>query len=116
MQHLWNLVTANRHADTSLEMCATALAEILRGGEKYEWGHHAVFDYNLKFPQVISSLTHSVALLIPGDELYEMTKRTIDYLHNVTVFDLPEWGHGFLEVNAEALANMIGQWLDDAEN
>jgi len=111
-QHLWRLVTRNRPERMTLEMCAAAFAEILRGGERYEWGHRAVFDYNLKFPDVLKTLRHPVALLNPGDELYVMTQRSLDYLENVTLFDLPDWGHGFLDINTEEVTRIVNGWLD----
>jgi len=111
-RHLWQLVTRNRPESMTLEMCAAAFAEILRGGEQYEWGHHAVFDYNLRFPDVLKTLRHPVALLNPGDELYAMTRRSLDYLEDVTLFDLPDWGHGFLDTNTEEVTRIVNGWLD----
>ena len=109
--HLWNLLMRNRHDDMTLERCASVFAEMLRGGEQYEWGHHAVFEYNLKFPSVLESVTHPVALLNPKDELYQMTKRTMTYLPNAQLFDLPEWGHGYLDAHAERAYALVRDWI-----
>lgn len=110
-KHLWDLQIRNRGTNMTYEMMATGLAEMLRGGEKMEWGHYAVFDYNRIFPDRISTLPHPIALLNPKDDLYEMTPRTLPYLQNGLLIDKPEWSHGFLEKNAEELAKLMDEFL-----
>ncbi|MEM9881099.1 MAG: alpha/beta hydrolase [Pseudomonadota bacterium] len=112
--HWWALITQGRKEYMTLETCAEAFAEVLRGGEKYEWGHAAVFDYNLRFPRQLKSLTQPVALLNPKDELYEKTLRTLDYLKDVQLFDLPHWSHGYIESFPHEVADLVCGWLDDA--
>ncbi|MEM9570466.1 MAG: alpha/beta hydrolase [Pseudomonadota bacterium] len=112
LQHLWNLLIKNRGPSMSYEMMAVSFAEMLRGGEGYEWGHHAVFEYNAIFPDVIASLQHSIKLLNPNDDLYEMTPRTQRYLQNGDMVDRPDWGQGFLESNAEDVWQVIQSFLD----
>jgi len=111
-KHLWHLIVRNRPDYMTLEACAVLFAEMLRGGEKYEWGHHAVFEYNLKFPDVLRTIEQPVALLNPHDELSKMTLRSMEYLRNVELFDLPQWGHGFLEAFPEDIAEIVFNWLD----
>ena len=110
---LWGMLTRNRGPGVTYPMLANGLAEMLRGGEGYEWGHQAVFEYNKKFPEVISSLPHEIALLNPRDDLYEMTPRTIKYIKNGSLHDYPEWGHGFLEVHAHEVASTVDQLLSN---
>lgn len=110
--HLWHLIVRNRPDYMTLEDCSVLFAEILRGGEKYEWGHHAVFEYNLVFPDVLKTIEQPVALLNPHDELREMTLRSLDYLTNVELFDLPNWGHGFIEAFPAQVADLVFSWLD----
>lgn len=95
---LWQMVERNRGPGMTLEMAATALAEILRGGERYAWGHQAVFDFNERFAALLGELPHPIVLLNPNDDLYEKTPRTSDYLRNGRLIDRPGWGHGFLDV------------------
>lgn len=110
-RYLWDMLVKNCSKAVSLEMMATFFAEMLRGGEGYEWGHMAVFEYNSQFPSVLSSLSHPIALLNPGDELYRMTPRSVNYIQNCELFDCPEWGHGFLEVHATEVAELVNGWL-----
>lgn len=111
-KHLWRLLVDNRGPEMSLEMCATSFAEMLRGGEGYEWGHMAVFEHNYKFADVLTKIQHPVALLNPGDELYKYTPRSAEFLPNCTLIDLPNWTHGYLEAHAEAAADIITDWMD----
>lgn len=111
-KHLWNLIIRNRRRYMTYDICAASFAEILRGGEKYEWGHDAVFNYNVRFPERLAAITHPVALLNPKDELYDMTLRSMDYLQNVELFDFPQWSHGYIEAYSHEVAELVRQWLD----
>lgn len=111
-KHLWRLLVDSRGPEMSLEMCATSFAEMLRGGEGYEWGHMAVFEYNYKFSDVLTKISHPVALLNPGDELYEFTPRSAAFLPDCTLIDLPNWTHGYLEAHANETAEIITGWMD----
>lgn len=110
-QHLWSLLVKNRSQDMTDKMMAEAFAEMLRGGEAYEWGHSAVFEFNQQFPDVLASLPHPIALLNPGDDLYEKTPRSLKYIQNGELFDVPEWNHGFLEKRAAEAAKLVRDWL-----
>ncbi|WP_018995423.1 alpha/beta fold hydrolase [Hirschia maritima] len=110
-QYLWNILLKNR-GEMSFEMLATALAEMLRGGEKYEWGHFSVFQYNSEFPDVIRSLPHPIAVLNPADDLYEITPRITDYLSNGILISRPDWGQGFLEIHAKDVVEKVHDFLD----
>lgn len=114
-QHFWQLQIENRGAEMSYEMMATGLAEMLRGGERYEWGHYAVFDYNAVFPERLKSLPHPIALLNPKDDLYEMTPRTLPYMQNGQLYDHPEWSSGFMEIHATDLANVVDDLLRETD-
>ncbi|MEP3226806.1 MAG: alpha/beta hydrolase [Parasphingorhabdus sp.] len=111
-QLFWDMLLRNKNSQTNLEMAADNFAEMIRGGEKYSWGHQAVFAYNALFPERLKSLPHAIALLNPEDDLYEMTPRTQAYLRNGEMIDLPGWGFGFLETHANELAEIVNEFLD----
>lgn len=112
LRHLWDILVRNRGPEMSYEMMAASFAEMLRGGEGYEWGHHAVFEYNEMFPHILSQLHHPIAVLNPQDDLYQMTPRTAQHLKNGKVIDFPDWSQGFLETHAEQLWQVIEYFLD----
>lgn len=109
---LWDLLLKNRAEGVTLDMAAIGLAEMLRAGEAYEWGHHAVFDYNAVFPDHLKALEHEIALLNPGDDLREYTPRSAAYLQNGQLFERPEWTHGFMDLSAEPFAKQITCFMD----
>ena len=74
---LWDSVVAHKGPGATLEMLAMSFAENLRAGENYEWGHRAAFAYAPGFPAVVSTLPHPITVLMPGDDLAEVTPRII---------------------------------------
>lgn len=111
-QRLWQMLMRNRGPGMSYGMMAENLAEMIRGGEGYGWGHSAVFDFNAAFPEILKSLPHPITLINPKDDLYEQTPRTVDYLNNGKLIDCPQWGHGFLESQAADVARCISKFLN----
>ena len=110
--HLWDMQINSRGAGMTLEMCAVGFAEALRGGERYEDGHMAVFEYNSLFADVLNKLDHEILLLNPNDGLYDMTERALRYMKRGELLDLPHWEFGYLETRAEELAQIVTDWLD----
>lgn len=94
---MWERINHFKGPGMTLEMMADSMAENLRGGENYEWGHRAAFAYCKRFEEVVSDLPHRITVLNPQDELFEHTKRIQQMLRNGEVIDHPEWGHGFLD-------------------
>lgn len=109
---LWDMLIRSKDKDTSLEMCATALAEMLRGGEGYGWGHKAVFDYNGQFAQRLSLLTHPILLLNPNDGLHDKTPRSLEYIQDAELINLPDWGLNYIEAHAGEVTSMVESFLD----
>lgn len=95
---MWERINEFRGPGMTLEMMAESMADNLRGGEFYEWGHRAAFDYGDRFNDAVKSLDCPVTILNPGDELYEYTKRAAPFLNNGVILDRPDWGHGLLDV------------------
>jgi len=94
---MWERINEHRGPGMTMEMMATSLAENLRGGEDYEWGHHAAFKYIPRFKSILPTLPHKITVLNPHDDIYEHTKSAIDYLQNGELIECPDWGHGFLD-------------------
>lgn len=109
---LWSLILNHSDPNLELEMAAITLAEMLRAGEAYEWGHHSVFDYNSVFPEQLKALPHEIAVLNPGDDLNAVTPRSEAYLQNGKLFERPDWSHGFMDLHPESLAQDICSFLD----
>ncbi len=111
-QAIWQMLLKARSEHTSFEMLANAFAEIVRRDHGYEWGHFAVFDYNQQFVKDIRSLQHPITLLNPGDGLYEMTPRTLQYIQNGELIDKPEWGFDYLQTHTDEAVDVVSAALD----
>ncbi|MEM8988457.1 MAG: alpha/beta hydrolase [Pseudomonadota bacterium] len=108
---MWERIKHYRGPGMTLEMMAESMAENMRGGENYEWGHRAAFEYNKIFPDVVKDLPHRIRVINPGDDLFEQTARIAPLLQNGDVSAKPEWGHGFLEAYTEDATALIKSLL-----
>ena len=104
---MWERVVEHRGPGVTLEMMADSMAENLRGGDAYEWGHRAAFAYSARYREVLQSLTHKITVLNPGDDLQEHTRRVSDYLQNGHFIECPQWGHGFLDAHTAEAVKII---------
>lgn len=96
-QHMWNQSIKYRGPGVTLEQLAASMAENMRAGEAYEWGHEAAFNYSEMFAERVTQLPHRITVLNPKDMLFDYTPRVGKLLQNGEVIDHPEWGFGFME-------------------
>lgn len=110
-KHMWTQSIKYRGPGVSLEQLAFSMAENLRAGEAYEWGHEAAFNYTELFPQRLASLSHRITVLNPNDMLFDYTPRVAEHIKNGEVVDLPQWGFGFLDTDTIHAATVIKKAL-----
>ncbi len=108
---MWERIIQFSGPGQTLEMMAESMAENLRGGEAYEWGHRAAFDYADRFIEIVPQLDHQIGVLNPGDELFEATRRIEPVLKNAVIRDYPQWGHGFLEAYTDDAVMAVKELL-----
>lgn len=99
-KRIWEKSLHYRGPGVTLEMLASSLAEQVRAGDAYEWGHQAAFEYSEVFPERLAALPNPVTILNPKDMLFDYTNRARPYVNNGTVIDHLEWGGGFLETDS----------------
>ena len=114
-QTMWSRVLHYRGPGMTLEMAATSMAENLRAGDAYEWGHEAAFAYAPRFADNLSRIEQPVLVMNPADDTYEQTLRIDPYLNNGRRVDYPNWGHGFLNAYPEASAEQVLAFLEQTE-
>ena len=85
--------------------------DAIKGGARRAWGHTAAFAY--KYPDTIGDVKAPILVLNPNDDLVRFTPRILPHLKNGRVLDLPDWGHGFLDLHTAAAAHIIRPFLDD---
>lgn len=109
--HIWSLINQYRAPGLTLAKMAENLAETLRAGDAYEWGHQAAFAYNAFFPDVVKSLPHRITVFNPKDMLFEYTPRVAPLLQNGEVIDREDWTGGVLQINPESVAEAVRERL-----
>lgn len=110
-RHMWDQSLKYRGPNVTLEMLAASMAENMRAGEAYEWGHQAAFDYNVFFADRIGTLDQRITVLNPADMLFEYTPRVGPLLKNGKVIDYPKWGAGFMDTDPKGAFEAVRQAL-----
>lgn len=108
---LWQRVLDHRGPGMTLEQCADSMAENLRGGEGYEWGHRAAFAYVPTYRERLTELAQPVFVMNVRDDLWTVTPRADALLRHGERRDYPEWGNGFLSLHAREAANDIRAFI-----
>lgn len=104
---MWSRIRDHAGPGVALEWMARSFMQNLLGGEQYEWGHAAAFAYAEHLPDVLAALAHRIVVINPADELQDATRRAGPIFRNGAIVEKPDWGHGFLDVHAEAVAAML---------
>lgn len=106
----WQMLVEAR-GTSDYETLAEVFAEIVRHGTGSEWGHLSVFEYNREFIADVAQIRQPIALINPGDGLYEMTPRTLEYLVDGVLIDRPDWGLNYLQTNSREAADVVSDFL-----
>lgn len=107
----WAILVRNQDHPSELEMSATALSEILRGGEQYHWGHMSVFTYNDRFAKALDQLDHRILLLNPNDGFHELTPRSLEFIRNGELLNRPDWSLNFVQNKTDELVPVLREFL-----
>lgn len=111
-KEMWAKSIQYRGPGVTLEQLASSMAENLRAGEAYEWGHEAAFNYTDAFAERIAKLPHRITVLNPKDMLFKLTPRVGKLLRNGEVIDHPNWGFGFMDSDTVEAVKAVKAALD----
>ncbi|MFK7888449.1 MAG: alpha/beta fold hydrolase [Gammaproteobacteria bacterium] len=112
---LWERVLAHRGPDMPLQLCVESFAENFRGGDAYEWGHRAAFNYAASYAQKLAQLEQRILVINVNDDLTEHSRRADALMRNGERLEKPAWGHGFLSVHAQETAHIVERFCQDVE-
>ena len=112
---MWERIMYHRGPGMTLQMAADSMAENLRAGDDYEWGHRAAFRYAPTFVENLGRIGQPLLVMNPRDDTFEQTQRIDEFLRNGRRIDYPDWGHGFLDAYPEAAAAEILKFIDEVE-
>lgn len=112
---MWERVLHHRGPGMTLEMCAESMAENLRAGDDYEWGHEAAFAYARDYVEHLTATEQPIFVMNPHDDTFEHTLRIDPYLKNGRRKNYPDWAHGFLNAYPEAAAKEMLDFFAEVE-
>ena len=69
------------------------------------WGHDAAFNY--PFGEKLAQVEKPVLIFNCNDDLHEQTLRAHQLLKNGRIHELPDWGHGFLDLFPAETAALV---------
>lgn len=110
----WDLYWKYRGPNMGVDLVQRELAESLRAGEKYSWGHRASFAYNMG--ERITAVTQPVLVLTAAtDDLYRQSLRAPALLQNGKLIDLPadRFGQGCFDTEADEICKILRDFLDE---
>lgn len=113
---MWERIMHHRGPGMTLQMAADSMAENLRAGDAYEWGHRAAFAYARDFVANLAELSLPIFVMNPRDDTFEQTQRIDHRLQNGHRVDYPDWGHGFLSAYPESAAREILNFVEKVES
>ena len=113
---MWERIMFHRGPGMTLQMAADSMAENLRAGDDYEWGHRAAFAYARRYVDNLADIEQPLFVMNPKDDTFEQTQRIDARLRNGRRVDYPEWGHGFLDAYPEAAAKAMLGFIDQVES
>jgi pimeloyl-ACP methyl ester carboxylesterase len=86
-----------------------ALGEILQTGTRMPWGFRAVYDHDMLAD--LRTIAQPALVLCPRDDLWDETHANVRLLANARLVEFAEAGNGFLELDTELVAKLIGEFL-----
>ncbi|TQV72622.1 alpha/beta hydrolase [Exilibacterium tricleocarpae] len=111
---MWERIMHYRGPGMTLAMAADSMAENLRGGDHYEWGHRAAFNHAEAYVRHLRELQQPLLVMNINDDLYAHSRRVDTLLNNGERRDFPDWGNGFLDVRPEPVAATMLNFFDAA--
>ncbi|WP_159987307.1 alpha/beta fold hydrolase [Novosphingobium sp. 18052] len=108
---LWKLMESMHDTRVDLDWKHASLAEHLRPGKRLPWGFRAVYEYD--FIGALENLRQPTLLLCPQDDLWDVTHREAHRIPDARLVELHGAAHGFLKVDAEAIAARIDSFLKE---
>lgn len=113
---MWERIMFHRGPGMTLEMAADSMAENLRAGDDYEWGHRAAFAYARTYIENLAHIRQPLFIMNPKDDTFLQTQRIDPYLRNGRRVDYPDWGHGFLSAYPQAAADEMLKFMIEVES
>jgi len=107
---LWEQIYQDRGPMQTLDWLMYVFPDHIQAGPRKPWAPNAAFQCDLK--AILEQLEQRILVLNFPSVIYESTARCEPYLKNGCLLDMPQWGHGFLQVHPKETANIVKDFLD----
>ena len=108
----WQHLRRGAPEDYPIELFVRHFAEIQRGGPDSWWGHRAAFRYDLR--DKLPRLTQPVLLICAADPQGDKSRRSLDYLQDVTLKEFPYRVQGMLDLHTSEVCGTLREFLDQS--
>jgi hypothetical protein len=106
----WNALRRWRGPGQTAEMLMRYFPDHMRGGALRHWGHRAAFNY--RYDDTLPRALQPIRVINTSDDLTTYTARAAALLRNGRIVDLPQWGHGFLDLHTAEFGRMLREFFD----
>jgi pimeloyl-ACP methyl ester carboxylesterase len=108
---LWKQVYDGRGPKQTPELCMHVFSEHIRAStEKKPWAPRAAFEH--KLDQTLNKIKQPLVIYNLPNDVFEATSRSENYITNGSIFELENWGHGFLQTHTKEANTLIRKFFD----
>lgn len=94
----------------TMDHVGVQFADAMRRPDISWWGHSAAFDFPTK--DKLAQVPQPVLVLNPNDDLVEHSRRADGIMQNGRIHELPDWGHGYLDLHTDKACMLVREFLD----
>lgn len=106
----WRALLNFRGPGQTLEMIMRYYPDHMRGGDRRHWGHRAAFNY--QYPEKLPLAQQPILVINTNDDLVQYTPRAMQYIARGELLNLPQWGHGFLDLHTAEFGAILRRFTD----
>lgn len=106
----WKGLLRWRGPGQTAQMIMRYFPDHIRGLEHRHWGHRAAFNY--RYDNTLPRAQQPILVINTQDDLNQYTARAAPLLQNGRILDLPDWGHGFLDLHTAEFARILREFFD----
>ncbi len=105
----WAIALRHAGPGQTPEMLAEYVFEWFRNPLISWWGHNAAFNFDIE--AALRRNVNPLLVLNTNGDLAEHTRRCAPLLANGRLLELPQWGHGFLDLQAPAVGSIVRDFV-----
>lgn len=111
---MWQRIMHYMGPEADMVWAGWSMRDNLLGGEAYEYGHRAAFNYTERYREILPTLTQPHLIVNPDDDCQQVSLRVEELGLQHLLRNKPEWvGSAFLDYRAEDVAEYLHRFFQD---